>query len=219
MLRAIWSFFLTGLFLGYGPCLLSCGPLLVSYIAAAKENGPKGLTTYIIFSATRVFVYFVFGILVGLFGEWILHRFFESFALSVIFFLFGVFLLILGAILMSEKTPIAKKCDVFFHRYMEPKGIKNVIIFGLIVSFSPCVPLLAVLGYIALLSDTWIKGAAYMTAFGLGTVVSPLIILSITAGWVANILSRHEKIMRIVRLFCGLVICSLGINLILISMK
>ncbi|HAJ56876.1 MAG TPA: hypothetical protein DCL35_03795 [Candidatus Omnitrophica bacterium] len=214
MLRVTASLFFTGLVLGYGPCLLSCGPLLVSYITATKKSGISGLKVYLIFSATRLFVYLVFGILVGLFGERLLHRLFESSALALLFLLFGGFLAVLGALIMSGKSDIENKCSSFIHRYVEPEGIKNVIIFGLVVSLSPCLPLMGVLGFIALLSDTWAKGAMYMSAFAFGTIVSPLIILSVTAGWAARHLSRHSNIMRIVRLICGFMICLLGINLI-----
>lgn len=217
MVRVVLSLFLTGVFLGGGPCLLSCGPLLVSYITATKENPLGGLKTYIIFSLTRIFVYLIFGLLVGLFGEWVLHKFFESQGLKVLFFLFGLFLLILGFFLMIEKFPIGQKCSSLLHQRLLKKDIKNIIIFGLIVSFSPCLPLMAVLGYIALISDHWLKGVAYMGAFGLGTVISPMIIFSLFAGWSAKVLKGHEKVFRILKIICGAVLFYLGINLILLS--
>ena len=209
------SLFLTGIFLGYGPCLLSCGPLLVSYIAATKENALGGLKTYIIFSLTRMFVYIVFGILAGLLGEWVIHRFFESQALKILFFAFGLFLTVLGILLIIEKFSLGQKCHSLIHHYLGSKDLKNIIIFGLILSFAPCLPLMAVLGYIVLISDHWLKGVLYMSAFGLGTVISPLIVFSMAAGWLAKVLTRHEKAFRILKVFCGLIIVYLGISLML----
>ena len=215
MTKMLLSLFLTGIFLSYGPCLLSCGPLLVSYITATKESALGGLKTYVIFSLTRLFVYVVFGLLVGFLGEWVLRRFFESPALKILFFIFGLFLLVVGILVALEKFSIGQKCHALIHRHLGSKDSKSVIIFGLIVSFAPCLPLMAVLGYIALVSDHWLKGVLYMSAFGLGTVISPLIVFSMAAGWLAKVLTRHEKAFRILKVFCGLIIVYLGISLML----
>ncbi len=177
------------------------------------------MKTYAIFSATRLFVYAIFGISAGLAGEWVLHRFFESFLLSIIFCIFGIFLLFLGLALIIEKAAVLKKCHNFIHRYIRPESAKNTVIFGLVVSFSPCMPLLAVLGYIVLLSDTWGKGAAYMTVFGFGTIISPMIILAFSAGWAGGILNKNNNLMKAARIVCGLIICFLGINLFLVGLR
>lgn len=206
---------MTGLVLGYGPCLLSCGPLLVSYIAATKEGPGGGLRTYIIFAFTKIFVYLLLGLLVGFFGEFVLHRVFGSAGLRFFYFGFGVFLFILGVLLCAEKFPWGKKCSSWFGT-SGPRDIKNIIVFGLVVSLSPCWPLLAVLGYIALISDHWSKGLLYMGAFGLGTAISPMIVLSMAAGWLARLLHRHERIFRLARIFCGAILCYLGFTLILL---
>lgn len=217
MTRTLWSLFITGLFLGYGPCLLSCGPLLVSYITATKENGASGLRTYLIFSVTRLFVYALFGVLAGVFGEWIVHRLFESAALKILFFFFGLFFVILGLALMFEKLSLSRSCEGFIQHIVKPEDTKNIVLLGLIVAMSPCLPLLAILGYIALISDTWIKGVVYMTSFGLGTLISPMILLSFAAGWAAQLIKRRAKMMRRIRFVCGCVICFLGVHLMRMS--
>lgn len=215
MTRMLLSLFLTGVFLGYGPCLLSCGPLLVSYIAATKENAVGGLKTYIIFSLTRLFCYCLLGFFVGLLGEWVLRRFFESQVLKILFFIFGLFLLIVGILISIEKFSLGRKCHALIHQQLGSKDFKSVVIFGLIVSLAPCLPLMSVLGYIALVSDHWLKGVLYMVSFGLGTVISPMIVLAMAAGGVAKVLLRHEKAMRVLKIFCGLIIAYLGISLML----
>ena len=214
MHKVAWSLFLTGLFLGIGPCLATCGPLLVSYTAATKENMLGGLKTYIVFSATRIVVYVVFGCLAGIFGELVLQKFLESNSLRIIFFLFGLFLFLVGLLLVIEKSDFGARCSGFIHKYLGSKGLKSVVIFGLIVSFSPCLPLKAVLGYIALISDTWLKGIVYMGSFGLGTVISPMIFLSMGAGWLADVLKSHERVYKILRVVCGIILAYLGITLL-----
>lgn len=215
MLKIITSLFITGIVLGYGPCFLSCGPLLVPYIAATKENAKGGFKTYVLFSATRLFVYAAFGIAAGVLGEWVLRHFLESTFLRVVFIVFGIFLIVCGFLLMFDRFAIGQKCPASIRKYLAPGSAKNVIIFGLIVSLSPCMPLTAVLGYIALISDSWYRGILYMLAFGLGTVISPMIVLSIFAGQIAKIFNKHLLVMRVIRIICGLVMILLGLSLCL----
>lgn len=219
MHKVAWSLFLTGLFLGVGPCLATCGPLLVSYIAATKENMLGGLKTYIVFSVTRMAVYIAFGALAGFFGELVLQRFLESNSLKIIFFLFGLFLFFVGLLLVIEKSYFGARCNGLIHKYLGSKDTKSVVIFGLIVSFSPCLPLIAVLGYIALISDTWLKGIVYMGSFGLGTVISPMIFLSIGAGWLADVLKSHERVSIALKAVCGIILAYLGITLMLSTVR
>jgi len=213
MIKVAWSLFLTGIFLGVGPCLLSCGPLLVSYIAGTQKDTRGGLRTYLIFSATRMCVYAGFGVLAGFFGEMVLQRVLGSFALKIAFFIFGLFLFLLGLLIAIEKFSIGQKCCGLIHKHLGSKDIKNIIIFGLIVSFAPCLPLVAVLGYIALISDTWLKGVLYMFSFGLGTVLSPMIILSMGAGWLSDFIKSRQWVLRIVKVACGIILAYLGITL------
>jgi sulfite exporter TauE/SafE len=214
MLKVGWSLFLTGLFLGYGPCLLTCGPLLIPYIAATKENAGKGFRTYLIFSLTRVFVYLILGFLAGVLGEWVLHRFYESQTLKILFLFFGFFLVAVGFFLMIEKFPLGQKCHFLIQTHLQKKDTKNIILFGLFVSLAPCLPLAAVLGYIALIADHWTKGLFYMAAFAVGTVISPMVFLSLAAGWLARVLEKHPIASRILKILSGAVITWLGIQLI-----
>ncbi len=215
MLRTAWSLFLTGLFLGSGPCLLSCGPLLLSYIAGTKESSFSGLKTYLIFSATRLLAYALLGYIIGLLGEVVFHRIFDEKTLGFLYRVFGLFVLLIGLLLVFEKLPWAKACQGFWQRCLGPADIKNIVVFGLVVSLSPCLPLLSVLSFIALISDHWLKGVVFMAAFGLGTAISPMILLSMGAGSVARLCAKNELFLRALKIICGVVIVSLGLLLLL----
>jgi len=219
MLRVMWSLFLTGLFFGFGPCLFSCGPILVSYITGTGKSGRLGLRAYMVFSLTRVIVYSVMGILIGLFGEKVVNDLQNEFFLKAIFLLFGFFLLIIGFIICIEKISLAGRCRNFVSRYADPGSLKNVVIFGFFVAVTPCMPLIAMLGYIALVSDSIFKGVAYMSAFGIGTVISPLLFLSLAAGWAAGILERKKRAVRFARVVSGVIIFVLGVNLIVTGLN
>lgn len=215
MLRTAWSLFVTGLVLGVGPCLLNCGPLVVSYITARQDTPLKGLGTYGIFALTRIGVYLAFGVAAGLVGEWVLERFFESFFLKVLFTAFGLFLVFLGVLVALSRFSLGGSC----HRFLERSGgrgdVRNAILFGLMVSFSPCLPLMSVLGYIVLISDSWVKGLVYMLFFGAGTVVSPMIALALCAGWAGRAIKQRPWVMRLVNGACGLIFIYLGLKFFL----
>lgn len=215
MTRLLLSLFLTGFFLGAGPCLLSCGPLLVSYIVATKNSPLGGLKTYLVFSLTRLVVYLLFGVLAGIFGQEILYRFFDSTFLKVIFYIFGIFVVILGLLLLVEKFPHSSCCARFNKFFFSGKDWKNIVLFGLIVSFAPCLPLAVVIGYIVLLADHWLKGFLMMASFGLGTILSPMIIFSLGAGRLSEVLKKHENIFSLIKAVCGLILALLGVFLIL----
>ena len=93
-------------------------------------------------------------------------------------------------------------------------GIQPAVL-GLIVGLLPCAPLLAALSYIGLVSFSWQRCIIYSLVFGLGTLISPLILLALGAGVVPRLLLNKPGISRALRLICGLIIMFLGVQLIL----
>jgi len=214
MLAIIWSLFVTGVVLGSGPCLLSCGPLLLSYVASTKTGGVSALKTYLVFSGVRLAVYASFGVGAGLIGAWVVHRLVASEALAVLYVGFGAFLVLLGLFFILEDLVPERWRGTLRSCHQGRGDLRNVAVFALIVSLAPCAPLLGMLGYIALLSDTWYKGVLFMAAFGVGTVVSPLLILMFLTGWFASWLAGHRRVLVSVRIACGLVFILLGARLV-----
>ncbi len=49
-----------------------------------------------------------------------------------------------------------------------------------------------------------------MSAVGLGTVLSPLILLAAGAGWVAGFLKKYERAAFFLKVLCGAVLVLLG---------
>ena len=89
------------------------------------------------------------------------------------------------------------------------------ITLGLILGLLPCAPLLAVLSYIGLISSGWQICIFYSLIFGLGTLISPLLLLALGAGAVSKLLFNRPRVYNILRLLCGLIIVFFGIQLIL----
>jgi len=213
MNKLIISFFLMGLSLGLGPCLVSCGPLLISYIAGTHKTVYRSALAYILFSLSRIFVYLVLGLLVFFFGQ-IAERPFYGYFLSYTFVFGGVFIIIIG-LLMA----LGKNIDFKFCRRLDglllKKDKKTLLVLGIIIGIMPCLPLVSVLYYIGLVAKSVFDSLLYSFCFGLGTIISPLFILAALTGFIPSILSKHNKFYSLFNSLCGLILVILGAQLII----
>jgi len=121
-MKTYLNVFLLGLSFGWGPCLASCGPLLLTYIAGSKKSSFKGLSAYLFFSLSRIFVYLVLGVLVFFLGRFVFEHFINFFKLSMIFG--GVFV-ILMALLMLFGVGINLPACSYLHKQIIQKD-KNI---------------------------------------------------------------------------------------------
>lgn len=204
------SFFILGLSFGAGPCMASCGPLFISYIAGGGKGILKSLMAYILFSLARICVYLVLSLLVFILGKFVLERFISGYS-RYLFIGGGAFLVLIGALMAIDKNANFKFCG-FLREHILARDKKSIITLGLIAGLLPCAPLLAVFSYIVLVSRSYPETLFYSFSFGIGTFVSPLIFLVIAAGFIPKYLigSKYE---RLFSLICGLVIIFLGIQL------
>ncbi len=206
------SFFLLGLSFGFGPCLGSCGPLLISYIAGTEKNALKSVIAYILFSFSRISAYFVIGFLFFLLGELIAGKLLGSLS-KYIFILGGGFIIIAGIFIA-----LGKKMEPGFCKFL-PKDIagwdkKNIMLLGLIIGFLPCAPLIAVFSSVGLMSKSLLFFLLYIFSFGIGTFFSPLLVLAVFAGLIPRLVNKDLFIFRIFNAVCGLIMIILGIQLI-----
>jgi len=207
------SLFILGLSFGAGPCLASCGPLLISYIAARRKNIPKSIITYLLFSVSRILAYIVLGLLVFLSGQ-LISRIMLNTVPRYFFIGGGAFIVIIGFFTAIGRNSGHKLCLRLQEKFLK-RDTLTVLILGLIIGIFPCLPLLSVLSYIGLVSKTWLERLLYGLFFGLGTVVSPLIILAALAGLIPRIIAQNNKLYGIVNVICGLIIIFLGARLII----
>ncbi|MFH1201957.1 MAG: sulfite exporter TauE/SafE family protein [Candidatus Omnitrophota bacterium] len=212
MFRIAVSLFLSGLLLGSGPCLASCGPFLISFIGAQANTPKKGILIYLIFSVSRIFVYLLLGLLAGLFSQEIIHKIFSQD--SLIFSIVGLFIVFLGLlIIIKDKTDI-RACR-FLNQRLIKNDTKSVIISGILFGISPCLPLIGIISYVSLISKTILVSVILMFCFGLGTLLSPLLLLSIVAGAVPKLFKNQERFFNLFKILCGLIIVGLGLKMLL----
>ncbi|MDP2938968.1 MAG: sulfite exporter TauE/SafE family protein [Candidatus Omnitrophota bacterium] len=213
MLKVSLSLFLSGLFLGSGPCLVSCGPFLVSFIAGNKKSIRQSLWIWFMFSLSRIFAYLVLGAIAGFLSQEVIHQTYYGIISKYIFLLGGMFVMVIGVLMIFNKNSQLKICNILQEKLLK-KETKSITLFGLIIGFLPCAPLLGILTYIVLISANVLKGVFYSLSFGIGTLVSPLIIMVICASFISKLLGSQEKLYTIFQRICGLIILFLGAQLV-----
>jgi len=206
------SVFVLGLTFGSGPCLASCGPMLISYVAGTKKTGLRGLGVYFIFTAARVSVYIALAILAFFFGNIAFERILGD-NLKYITIAGGLFIIFIGLLIASGRETKLKYFHMCSMKMLE-RDTKSIIALGLFAGILPCGPLIAVLSYIALVSKTWMASLFYSLSFGLGTFFSPLILLVIFSGFLPVLAQKSVLLQRVLSFVCGLVIIFLGLQLL-----
>ena len=207
----ILELFTIGIAMAFGPCLFFCTPIVLSYIAGTQDSWRKGFKSVLIFSLSRAFVYVLLGTLAGLFGE-ILTTALDKYSL-IIYFIGGIFISLSGILILLGKNPNLHLCQIL-RKYTVGNDIRSSIILGIVIGFLPCTPLLGILVYISLISkDLW-QGALLGLSFGVGTMISPLIIFGILVSAFPKIIMKNSKTFEIFKKVCGFLLFLFGVQLI-----
>jgi len=210
MLRVTISLFILGLTLGSGPCLASCGPLLLSYIVGTNKKVAGGLLTYVLFSLARVAVYIILAIGVFFLGRFALEGFLAGLA-RYLFILGGAFIILLGVLVIWGGYGENNTCAFLKRQFLEHDK-KSIVLLGVVVAIVPCAPLLAMLSYLGLVSVKWWQRVLGALFYGIGVFISPLLLLSGLGGLIQRWLKGRQA--AILNYICGLVMVILGLQLI-----
>lgn len=206
------SLFLTGILFGAGPCLLSCGPVLVSYICGTGKRSKDSLNAYALFSISRIFVYIALSLCVFWVGHSGIENLMADYA-NYLYILAGFFLALIGVYFILGKRMEIKPFNLI-HKHIIKGDVKNIALLGLAYGLLPCAPFIGVLSYIGLISKNWMHNIAYAALFGAGSFLSPLLLVSLAAGSVPAIIKNPAGLAaRIVRISCGVVVIYLGAQL------
>jgi len=213
MFGSILSFFLLGLSFGAGPCMASCGPLLISYVVGTGKDIEKSVVAYALFSLSRVSVYLALSILVYLAGKFVVEGLMVAVSRYVYIF-GGIFIILMGVLMLAGKRIEWGICG-FLRKKLLERDKKSVFMLGLVTGFAPCAPLLALFSYVALISKSWGTSLIYAFSFGVGTVISPLLLLAVFAGLIPKFLKDKKEVFgRVFNVLCGIIVIILGLRLI-----
>ncbi len=213
MLNTVWVLFLNGVFFGAGPCLISCGPLILGYIIGTRKNSRQSLKVWVLFSLARISVYIALGLLTYLLSQLVIQHLYSSRFLDFFSLAAGLFIFFLGLTVFFDKGRNHKFCEFFKQNFTQGYN-RGPIILGILLGILPCSPLLGVLFFIALISKNYFQSSLYAFSFGLGSLFSPLLILAIFAGVLPKWLKDRQKIYLIFQRICGILLCYLGSVLI-----
>jgi len=203
-------FFVQGAIIGSGPCLLLCGPIIIPYIAGKQRNWLEGLRITLLFGLGRFFSYTLLGGVVGYIGSYLFQLFYCKVWGNVVWLLAGALIVLFGIMIILGKgvnNPLCKWAN----------GPRGVVLLGLLLGFSPCLPLIGVLTEIMFVAEKVHQGFILGAAFGLGTMISPLLFLGPVAAALPARLIKSERGRMLINWLCGLLLAGYGLQMIIRS--
>ena len=183
--------FAGGLLYGVAVCTASCLPVLAGYIAGVGSGFKGSVKITFLFNGGRVLAYILIGAAVGLFGG--LIRYFVSDAAIAPFQVyssvaFGAVTIAIGGWLIWKARKPTCECKIPTPKINSKRlGSTDAGAFtlGLTRGLVICPPLIAILIY-ALPFATPLGTVTIAALFGLGTAISPMLILGGVTGWLLN---------------------------------
>lgn len=201
---------IAGFGMGWGPCLAFCGPILLPYVAATKGGWRAGLRVSAMFSFGRLLGLAVLGGLASVaFAS--INRFFPPHRSGYLYLAMAVFILFLGVLII-----LGKGFEVPLHRIFKERivdgGSASMLGLGFLIGISPCVPLVAILTYIACTTTSILWGIGYALCFGIGTIV-PVMILGPLVSFLPEKVFKSPTHLKVFRIVCGAILILFGLQL------
>lgn len=210
MRENLYYLFVSGLILGSGPCISFCAPILASYVVMHKATVAKSLGFYFLFSLGKLLSYIILGVICALISG-ILHSLGFSQYLNFINIALGAFIVLLGISVFFSKEFFNEKYCLILNK----KSVTNACFLGILVGLAPCLPLFGILNYIVIISKSFFDAIVYSFVFGLGTVISPLIVITVLSAKLQEVFFISQKVKLLLRFICALLLIFLGLNIIL----
>lgn len=213
--------FAGGLLYGLAVCTASCLPIIAGYIAGVGSGFTKSIKITLIFNSGRVLAYALIGALIGLFGG--LLQFFGSEAILSPFqvyssLAFGIVTIIIGGWLLLKARRPSCDCNMQESNNMPSPGRVGrygvnlgAFSLGLTRGLIICPPLIALLAY-SLSFGNPLGSIGIAVLFGLGTTISPILLLGGVTGW---LLSKAPLFHKWISMAGGIILIALGIATVL----
>jgi hypothetical protein len=208
--------FAGGLFYGLAFCTSACLPYVASYIAGIGAGFRRGITVTLAYNSGRIISYALIGGAIGILSG--TFRFLFSAATLLPFqqyssIAFGVVTIVIGASILIKSRKLTCNHVVQGSVGQGSKKFSQRFDFGafslgLTRGLVICPALLALLVY-SLPFATPFDSFAFAVLFGLGTALSPLLLLGGATGWLLN---KAPLFRRWISMFGGLILIALGIG-------
>ncbi len=205
------TFFLIGLSFGAGPCLASCGPLLLSYVAGSGKNVTGSIAAYFLFSIPRLIIYAILSLVIYVCGI-MMTQIAMAPVMRYLTVGAGVVFVLVGILVATQNQLMHRTCALFQEKFIR-KDKKTIVLLGICAGILPCAPLISVLSYIGFVAQGWHQCVLYALAFGLGTFLSPLLLITALGGLIPSVIKNNARLRRTLDIICGSVIVILGVLL------
>lgn len=203
-----------GLFSGVVFCTSACLPYITSYIAGVGAGFRKGVLITGIYNGGRITAYALIGAALGVLKLSIGDAFFASYQ-SYALLALGVVSIVIGAnmILKSRKSTCADVCTAQGIKKANGKGLTGRFDFqafslGLTRGLIVC-PLIAPVLLYSVTYSAPVDSFLFAVLFGVGTALSPLLLIGGVTGWLLNKAPLFRKWISIAG---GVVLIMLGIS-------
>ncbi len=210
MPESLYYLFLSGLVLGSGPCLGFCAPVLISFVSVYRTSFSKAALSYLAFSVCKMISYMFLGFLLGSFSGTLKDSMLSK-HLQIVNVILGLSILGVGLVTIISKNISGNK----YCSFLTSGDLKSCGVLGFLSGLSPCFILFGILNYVVFISRSGLEGLLYALAFGLGTVLSPIILLIGLSGKLSGILSRNKTASIIIRVISGATLIFLGLRIML----
>ena len=182
---ACFTALLLGITSGISQCSVFCAPVVSTHIMGSKEGAVEGFKSYVVFSVGRVFMCLLLGLAAGYAGA--------AFTGSDGIFKHGsaiytAMLILIGFVMLVRPVCGCKKTENKKGWFPSLGGrflfnpTAHLFVMGTALAAIPCPPMVAMLLY-SLEMPSIIWGGIIMVLFGIGTAVSPFVIICVLAGW------------------------------------
>jgi sulfite exporter TauE/SafE len=185
--------FAVGLLYGLVFCTASCLPYIASYIAGIGADFRKGVVATLVYNIGRVTAYALIGGLIGIFNG--VFRFVVSESSISAFqqyssYGFGVITIIIGISILLKSRSTTHDCNPEYNKHL---GLKETVrrfdVRAFSLGFSRglvvCPPLALLLLYSVPFAAP-VDSFFVAVLFGLGTALSPMLLLGGVTGWLLN---------------------------------
>jgi sulfite exporter TauE/SafE len=210
--------FALGLLYGSTFCTSACLPYVTSYIAGIGAGFRKGVIVTSIYNSGRVTAYALIGGLTGIFKLFVGDAFFSPYQKYALF-AFGIITIIIGISILRKNRSSPCVCNVEDSKHLGLEKLTKrfdicAFLMGLTRGLVVCPPLIALILY-SITSSAPIDSFILPILFGLGTSLSPFLLLGGAIGWLLNKAPLFSR--WISKIGAGILIL-LGLNMLLNAM-
>lgn len=176
-----------GLLYGLTFCASACLPYIISYIAGIGAGFKKGIVVTSIYNSGRILAYAIIGTIVGLLSTVISEEVF-GFYQQYSSIAFGAAIIVIGVTILVRKFGVGacktKECHDLGVSKLTQRFDLRAFSMGFTRGLILCPPLIALLLYAVTFSP--VNCTILAVLFGLGTALSPLLLLGGATGWLLN---------------------------------